>query len=381
MVEYEARNLFGSFINGRIVAGKGFNNADYGAELQKLFIKPRDYTMGAYGYYRRDPLELAPLDSLFVATHSTWGAWFGESFQISNAKSSIFVTAHYNSVRHHTRPDVSAESNPYFYNDNTMLFNTGVYRERFRSASLIYGYGVEEDIPYGYLFSLCGGPSWGEFGNRWYMGGSFSAGHFTSIGYLRWSLGLGSYMNNRDGRFYRTTLLSRLNWFSNLMGNGRTQVRQFVNMTFTRGWNRLDGYRESVTFNDDAPVRGLNEKVYGSNRLTVNSETVVFTPWNLYGFRFAVYGFADAGLLGYRGNLFANSFFSTLGIGVRIKNERLIFRTINIRLGIALGKTGWMAADYFNLGTEDKQQPIRYLPDKASVIDYNNELSIGNGWN
>ena len=90
----------------------------------------------------------------------------------------------------------------------------------------------------------------------------------------------------------------------------------------------MDGYRESFGFEDNAELRGLGEEIYGNNRLVVNSETVVFTPWHLYQFRFALYGFADLGILGYNGNLFKNGFYSTIGIGVRIKNEHLIFRTI-----------------------------------------------------
>ena len=65
----------------------------------------------------------------------------------------------------------------------------------------------------------------------------------------------------------------------------------------------------------------------------------------------ALYGFADLGILGYNGNLFKNGFYSTIGIGVRIKNEHLIFRTINIRLGFAVGRTGLLNANYFHINT------------------------------
>ena len=159
------------------------------------------------------------------------------------------------------------------------------------------------------------------------------------------------------------------------MGKGRYRVRQFIDVNLTRGWNRMDGYRESFGFEDNAELRGLGEEIYGNNRLVVNSETVVFTPWHLYQFRFALYGFADLGILGYNGNLFKNGFYSTIGIGVRIKNEHLIFRTINIRLGFAVGRTGLLNANYFHINTEDKRQPIRYRPQKATVTDYE-DLSL-----
>ena len=100
-------------------------------------------------------------------------------------------------------------------------------------------------------------------------------------------------------------------------------------------------------------------------------------PWHLYQFRFALYGFADLGILGYNGNLFKNGFYSTIGIGVRIKNEHLIFRTINIRLGFAVGRTGLLNANYFHINTEDKRQPIRYRPQKATVTDYEDNTWYG----
>ena len=86
------------------------------------------------------------------------------------------------------------------------------------------------------------------------------------------------------------------------------------------------------------------------------------------------------GLLGYDGNLFNNGFYSTFGVGVRIKNEHLIFRTINIRLGIALGKNGWLGMQYFHISTEDKRQPLRFIPEKATAIDYNADRDYGT-WN
>ena len=110
--------------------------------------------------------------------------------------------------------------------------------------------------------------------------------------------------------------------------------------------------------------------MYGTNRAVLRSETVVFTPWDIYRFKMAMYGFADVGTIGYRGNLFRNRFYSTLGVGVRIKNENLIFGTINIRLGIALGKTGFMRAEYFDISSENRREPLRYIPQEPSVVAY-----------
>ncbi|MFQ8827658.1 MAG: hypothetical protein ACLR76_09870, partial [Alistipes sp.] len=333
-------NIMGTFFSGRLIAGHGFDHTDYGAEIKKEFIRPTDYGAGASFYYQKEPIAIYPLDSTVQSRDREWNLWFGKSRYIRGLNSSLFFTGRYNDLRFTQRPDVADTLNPYFHNKRSVLLSVGLYRERFRTSNLIYGYGVNEDIAYGFRFTLTGGHTWGEFGNRWYVGGDFSAGYFTSFGYMRWSIELGSYINTRDGKFYRTALVSNVNYFSNLLGTGRYKVRQFLNLNYTRGWNRLDGYRESIGFVDEARLRGLREDAYGCHRLVGTSETVVFTPWKIHEFRFAMYGFADLGLIGNDMNLFGNRFFSTVGVGVDQERESRI-GTINIRLGIALSGDGF----------------------------------------
>ena len=132
----------------------------------------------------------------------------------------------------------------------------------------------------------------------------------------------------------------------------------------------MDGFRETLEFNANADLRTLQEHIYGINRLVLNTETVIFTPWQVAQFKIAGFFFADFGLLGNFGNIFKNDFFTTLGIGFRIKNESLIFNTINIQLGIALNKNGFMDSRWFDISNRRRNEPIRYRPVKAEPIDF-----------
>lgn len=181
---------------------------------------------------------------------------------------------------------------------------------------------------------------------------------------------MGTYLNHHDGKFYRSALSAEIRYFSNLRGENRYPVRQFVTIGVTRGWNRLDGYQEVIGFTDDMQLRALNRRVFGQNRLLMNTETVVFTPWHIYEFRFALFGFLDMGLIGNYGNVFKNDFYSTLGLGVRIKNEHLIFNTVTIRLGVALGKNGLVESQYFRIDNSEKMALMRFIPQKPVVIPY-----------
>ena len=100
------------------------------------------------------------------------------------------------------------------------------------------------------------------------------------------------------------------------------------------------------------------------------SETVVFTPYQPLGFRITVFGFADFGLIGYSPNIFKNDFFTSFGLGVRLRNERLVFNTIQIRLGVAFGKRGLVESEYFRLSNPTRMEQYRYRPTRPEIVEF-----------
>lgn len=370
LVEYTQRNIVGSFWDAYAVVGKGFDNANYGAEFTREFIHPTDYMAGASFMYERELLNYYPPDTMLHASWTMLDVWGGYAVEIPAMRNSLYMTARFFNLKYTDRPEVTDMLNPYFHNNAMLIGSIGFFKERFRLTNRIYGYGVPEDVAYGYHTAFLAGYSWGEFGNRWYLGGEFSAGYFTPIGYLGTEAGLGSYLNSSNGKFYRTTLQAKVTYFTPLLGQGRYPVRQFIVLNATRGWNRLDGFQETLKFNSYADMRALEEDVYGINRMVLNTETVVFTPWQVAQFKIAGFFFADFGLLGNSGNIFKNDFFTTLGIGFRIKNENLIFNTINIQLGVAFNKAGLMDSRWFDISNRRRNDPIRYRPVKAEPIEY-----------
>ena len=104
--------------------------------------------------------------------------------------------------------------------------------------------------------------------------------------------------------------------------------------------------------------------------MVLNTETVFFTPYQPLGFRIALFGFADFGLLGRDANIFKNNFFTTFGLGVRLRNERLVFSTIQLRLGVALGKGGWADCRYFQASNGTRMEQYRYLPSRPEIVRF-----------
>jgi hypothetical protein len=66
--------------------------------------------------------------------------------------------------------------------------------------------------------------------------------------------------------------------------------------------------------------------------LSVNLESVAFTPLEVVGFHFSVFGFVDMGWIGTNSKfILSQPMYTGLGCGIRIRNENLVFKTFQIR--------------------------------------------------
>lgn len=371
MVEYEIPNLLGSFYTAEFAAGRDFYNSTLDMDLRKEFLRPTDYEAGiAYSDLKFKQYMIEQDTSLLIKERNL-DAWGGYSHFLTPISSSLFLTAHYNRRRFSRRPDdVTASHHPALHDHDLLLAGAGLYREKFLTANMIYGFGSDEYLATGYKAEVVSGYSWGEFGNAVYLGMSYKTGGFRPVGYIMGGITLGSYIDPADGRWSRSAVDVDLRWFSNLFILRRSRIRQFLMFNYTQGWNRTTGNDESIRFTRRNGLQALSEHRIGTNRMVLDTETVLFTPWQPLGFRIAFFGFADFGLIGYSPNTFKNDFFATLGGGVRIKNERLIFSTIQIRLGLAFGKNGLVGCQYFRLSNSTRLEQYRYRPERPEIVGF-----------
>jgi hemolysin activation/secretion protein len=81
-------------------------------------------------------------------------------------------------------------------------------------------------------------------------------------------------------------------------------------------------------------IRGLRSKdLTGTRRIAIQTETMLYSPRDWYGFRYAVFTMADLGWIGSgNGRVINESFYSGFGIGVRVRNEHLVLPTLTFRL-------------------------------------------------
>ncbi|SDL83663.1 hypothetical protein SAMN05421823_108236 [Catalinimonas alkaloidigena] len=225
------------------------------------------------------------------------------------------------------RPIVREDTNLFFQHRLTMLGSIGYSDRSYYRDVLIYGFGRTEDVPYGTAATFTFGAEQTEFGYRPYVGGRFANGEYHDFGYFYWNIGAGSFF--RQQRAEQAALDTKVFYFTPLMHLKRYQFRQFVTLRSLWGFNRFE--QEWLEMRGISGITRGNLR--GNKRVVANLESVLFTPYNLLGFRIALFGFADFGMVALeKTSLFQTPVYQGYGLGVRIRNEHLQFNTFQFRL-------------------------------------------------
>jgi hypothetical protein len=296
--------------------------------------------------------------------------WLLRSFLI-DAKSvtRLILGARYTNNNVFNHPYILPESYHYLQQYKIFLGSVSFSVQKFYKATLIYGYGRTEDIPYGGSFNMTAGREINEFKKRYYLGTSVSmGGSVKSLGYFYGSAGFGTYFN--EGQTEQGMLALRTNFISNLTYLGRYRIRNFLNVDYTRGFDRYSD--EYLVFNQENGFSGFrNDSTGNSQRLSFNVESVLFSPVNFYGFKFALFVFADAGFLFGTNEFVGNGdFLSAIGLGIRIRNDNLVFNTFQIRLGFFPNLPEYSSINRLIISGEQLLRPSNFEPGQPSVMPF-----------
>jgi hypothetical protein len=155
---------------------------------------------------------------------------------------------------------------------------------------------------------------------------------------------------------------AKLNFISPLFELWNTKVRQFVKMNYTLGINRFE--IENLLIRNNFGIRGFGSRIErGKQRLTLNVESVFFQNKSILKFQSALFSFIDIGIVGPASeSIFKQDYFAGLGVGVRIRNENLIFKTIQIRLAFYPNHPGNVHAVGFIMDEVSKSRFYTFQP-------------------
>ncbi|UCF64482.1 MAG: hypothetical protein JSW33_01240 [bacterium] len=333
--KYAMTNIRGTFVSGLLNYENSFEGTFTRILFERFFFTPQIRYAGAMdlGYFITSREEFSN-DTLVENSYSAdyEDIWLGRSFQIGEefSRRNIILSGRVRNDNFRRRPVVEPDSN-LFYQDNLLLLASLSFREiHFFKSSMILAFGKTEDIPIGFRLQLTGGYETEEFAYKSYTSVEIAwAKLWENFGYLGNSIRFGNFW--KDRKLIEGIFKARMFYFSPLTPLKRFRFRQIVYADWTYGLNRLQG--EYISLSDQ--IRGLDGSQFqGVNRFIINAESITFAPWNFYGFRFAFYGFGDMGFLSDRALLFhQDNFYGSFGVGCRIRNESLVLKTVQIRIG------------------------------------------------
>ncbi len=342
-IYYMMHNLGGSFINGLLRYQQVFETESYQLGLDRRFVTPNTKWAGAVNLERTRTLRYIEFDDSIGTEvpikYNIYDGWLGRAFYLRSKRNptrnrlNFVLSSRLYWNQYIDRPEVD-ENNFYIYQNRTgWLSSLAISSQSYFRSNLILDFGRTEDIPQGLLFSLTGGLERNEFNTRLYAGLLLSQGRYIGkFGYLYTKLEAGGFFLKKD-YIEQGAVNFRVDYFTPLFIINRLKFRHFISANFVQGINRFED--EYIGIGDDHDIYGFRYgRPLGTKKIFLNYEVDAFTPIYLYGFRFVFFGFTDFGLIGpSTKKLHDGPFYSGFGVGTRIRNERLVFPTISIRLG------------------------------------------------
>ena len=246
------------------------------------------------------------------------------------------------------------------------LVRQSVYRTRY-----LYGLGRYEDLPIGQSLTWTTGRYEIEQDQSTYLGFKFEQYKLSKKeNYTHIIANIaGSYINQsyQDFRFL-TSLeqFSKLKYLSNGYG-----YRQIINLSFTQ--TLKNKYNEALRINSIYGIPQLNkEQIKGGTRLSANWETVMYNNRPILGFKSAPFVFGNLTYIRTVGDpILKGDIYSSIGSGLRIRNENLVFGTIELK-GCYFPRTNQQMSPWnFSLITNLRYKYNSNIVEKPNFVEIN----------
>lgn len=370
-ISYSINNISKTFINLDLNFYNALEDTHYGFRFSRDLISATTKYAGGISVLHMSASE--DLDSLLVPQplkYNLQDYWLIRSFLINRESVSraIFGIRYINN-NVFDRPFILPSSYYDLQKYRIFIGSAALSIQKYYKTNLIYSYGRTEDIPYGGLIRMTVGKEINEFKDRTYIGGDAALGKSSQeLGYFHVSTGLGAFINR--GKSEQGILKLGLNYFSNLLIFRNYMIRNFMSINYTRGFGRYTD--ERLYFSHENGFAGFrNDSVNGTQRVTVSLESVIFSPANFYGFRFAFFAFADASFLAETNQLIRNgNALSGIGLGMRIRNNNLVVNTFQFRIGFFPNLPAYSRVNHLIFSGEQLLRPNTFDPGPPSIIPY-----------
>jgi hypothetical protein len=370
-VGYNVNNISRSFINLNLNYYNALGKRTYGFTFQRDLISSETKYGGGITIrqmYTTEDLDTLPVPEPLHYNYQDY--WLLRSFMVDRSTVSRIITGiRFINDNIFKRPFIDPESYYALQKKSLLLGSVAFSRQKYFKTNLLYSYGRTEDIPYGSLIRLTGGLEKNEFKNRFYVAPEASFGtSFANLGYISFYGGFGIFIG--EGKPEQGVLSLKTLYYSNLLNLGKQKIRNFLTIDYSRGYNRYtDEYLNIPGVNGFTGFR--NDSIRGGQRIRLGLESVIFNPVNFYGFRFAFFGFANFAFLAGTNQIISNgSTVTGFGLGIRIRNDNLVFKTFQVRIGYYPAPPEYSDFKYLIFSGEQLLRPRNFDPGPPALIPY-----------
>jgi hypothetical protein len=367
---YAVNNIKGRFINFSARYANTYLNEEYYISVDRDFLRPQSVYAGGLTamrslrsnvtYFNNNVLSATPLSYVYL------DGWYGRRLRVGiNSNDNRFQMTLSCRIRHisfNDRPAPDNNNNQYFANSTMYLASLSFSQRSYIRDQLVYSYGIVEDIPRGYLNELVFGFDQNEYGARGYSHLFLSTGNLLKSKpyYLYTSIGTGGFFN-RNG-IEQGIVDFKIQFISQVFNVWNVKARQFIKLNYTLGINRFE--IERLLLRNTNGIRGFGSRIgNGQQRLTLNVENVFFQKKSVLNFQSALFSFFDIGIVGpAEQSIFNQNYYAGIGFGLRIRNENLIFKTLQLRLAFYPNHPSDVSSFGFILDSVSKTRFYNFQP-------------------
>ena len=350
--DYTNRNLQGSFTDITLGA-KSFSPNEANGDLSEstIYIRgnrplltPNSTWTWGFDWNNANNENVFPnkwSDSLFNSTYNYdlkhFDAWLGYqlfSNRISLAANNVhyFLQVRFLENIFKKRPtDYLAQIDKNYQNIEASLASFTLFKQQIIRTQYLYGFGRNEDLPTGKSMVITSGNYRREQSSLPYLG--IKLENYTLLSnenYRHGTLSAGS--SYADGQLQDVRFIASIEQINKLryLESGY-KYRSIINISFTQ--TLKNKFNEALLISSSYGIPQLNkERIYGGTRITSNWESVWYNSRSFYGFRTSPFAFGNITYLRTVGQpIDKGDIYTSIGSGVRIRNENLIFGTIELR--------------------------------------------------
>jgi hypothetical protein len=338
-VGYKYHNLFRTFINIDASYVDDILSRNQAVSIER----PLQKNMNFFGQINHNigetNLSQVVWDSISPTYNEEFSASLGYAFNPTGNNNTFVLSTRFLSKSPWYR-GVEKPDNPEYFQfigNRMALIQLSLYRQRHFRTHMVNSFGKIENFAYGYNVSAQFGYSeWPDFSKRGlYSSFRVAANRQYRVGSLYFEGAISSFFDQYKP--FEGVLKLKLDMFSSLYRIGNQNYRHFLSVDYSKRLDYIPGFRNHNFTSNDFMSMKLKKvtNVTATEKLILKTEGDVFSSLNLVGFRLVFYTFADFGwIAGYSNTLLnKDNIYWGAGLGIRIRNDLLVFRTLEVKIG------------------------------------------------